>query len=155
MSCTLKICKYCTLLVDAPKWLNGVGFCFKRTSSMCNLQLYWKCPFNLCISSSSEVASTFQWILMQHTLAMHFSLAHRSDNTQGRSEPWVSSLWGTARLPPKQSGQWGSEDYRLPVLFTIYRLIIDFSILYRLILSTSIFRIFCSEIDLEPDCQPN
>ena len=36
-----------------------------------------------------------------------------------------------------------------------YRLIIDFSILYRLILSTSIFRIFCPEIDLEPDSQPN
>ena len=41
------------------------------------------------------------------------------------------------------------------ILSTNYRLIIDFSILYRLILSTSIFRIFCTEIDLEPDCQPN
>ena len=50
-----------------------------------------------------------------------------------------------------QGGHWGSDDYRLPVFFTIL------STNYRLFntLSTSIFRIFCPEIDLEPDSQPN
>ena len=53
------------------------------------------------------------------------------------------------------SGHWGSDDYRLPVFFTIL------STNYRLFntLSTNFidvyFRIFCPEIDLEPDSQPN
>ena len=54
-----------------------------------------------------------------------------------------------------QGGHWGSDDYRLPVFFTIlstnYRL---FNTLSTNFIDVS-FRIFCPEIDLEPDSQPN
>ena len=60
---------------------------------------------------------------------------------------WWHGPWNTGELTfdllclllnTIQGGHRGSEDYRLPVFSPYYRLIIDFSILYRLILSTSL-----------------
>ena len=55
--------------------------------------------------------------------------------------------------PKKHHSGWPVGFGRLSttIFLPYYRRIIDFSILYRLILSTSIF---CPQIDLEPDCQP-
>ena len=50
-----------------------------------------------------------------------------------------------------QSGQWGSEDYRLPFFPPYYRLIINFLIFYRLILSTFLLSEYLAQ---ESDCQP-